>query len=268
MKIVAATNYQDMSQMAADMMINQVKEKPGAVLGLATGGTVIGTYERIIEDYKKNKTSYEHIHTVNLDEYIGVEPSNPNSYHYYMTDHLFSHINIDTKNVHIPSGLADDYEEECKKYEKTIEDLGGVDLQLLGIGVNGHIGFNEPGTSFHSVTHVEKLTESTRKANMRFFNSLDEVPTQAITMGISTIMKSKKILLLASGKKKATILSQLLNGDVDEQVPASILKTHPDVTIIADKDALALVGDEKKRCFSSDKKELSGTNILSARTSY
>lgn len=268
MKIVAAKDYKEMSNMAAKVIINQVKEKPDSVLGLATGGTVVGTYEKLIEDYQQNKTSYKHIHSVNLDEYIGIEASHPNSYHYYMTDHLFSHINIEKDHIHIPNGLASDYEAECVEYERAIEKLGGVDLQLLGIGVNGHIGFNEPGTPFDSITHVEKLTESTRKANMRFFDSLDEVPTHAITMGISTILKSRKILLLVSGKKKAAILSQLLNGEVDEKVPATILKTHPDVTIIADEDALALVGDEKKRCFNHDKEELSGPNLLSIRTSY
>ncbi|MFT4416164.1 glucosamine-6-phosphate deaminase [Fredinandcohnia humi] len=268
MKIIAVENYQEMSKAAAQFIINQVKEKPQSVLGLATGGTVLGTYEKVIEDYQQNKTSYKQVHSVNLDEYIGVEATHPNSYHYYMMEHLFAHIDIERDHIHIPNGLAKNTEEECRNYEGVIEELGGVDLQLLGIGVNGHIGFNEPGTSFDSVTHVVKLTESTRDANKRYFNRLEDVPTHAITMGISTIMKSKNILLLVSGKKKAEILAQVMNGEIDEKVPASILNTHPNVTIIADKDALAFVGGKKKRCFEDDKKELSGPNLFSVRTIY
>src|SRR5690606_9765316 len=177
MKIIAAKNFDDMSELAAAMISHQVKEKQNSVLGLATGGTVEGTYKELIKDHKQNQTSYEGIQTVNLDEYVGIEKEHPNSYHHFMMENLFSHINIKQENIHLPKGLAKDYEEECKRYEKVISDLGGVDLQLLGIGVNGHIGFNEPGTSFDSVTRVVELEESTRQANMRYFNSIEEVPT-------------------------------------------------------------------------------------------
>ncbi|WP_077620329.1 glucosamine-6-phosphate deaminase [Bacillus sinesaloumensis] len=262
MKIVAVKDFAEMSKMAAAKISHQVKEKQNSVLGLATGGTVVGTYEELIKDHKQNQTSYEEIHTVNLDEYLGIDKDNPNSYHQFMMENLFSQININPENIHIPYGLATDYEEESKKYEKVISDLGGVDLQLLGIGVNGHIGFNEPGTSFDSVTHVVELEESTRQANKRFFNSIDEVPTHAITMGISTIMKSKEILLLVSGKTKAEILEKVINEGITETIPATVLKNHPNVTIIADEEALSLVDDEKKREFDQDKEEFSNKYIL------
>ena len=263
MKVVAVKDFEEMSRLAAAMISHQVKEKPNSVLGLATGGTVVGTYEELIKDYKQNKTSYENIRTVNLDEYLGIEKENPNSYYHFMMENLFSHININQDNTHVPNGLAKDFEEEGKKYEKIISDLGGVDLQLLGIGVNGHIGFNEPGTSFDSVTRAVKLEESTRQANMRFFNSIDEVPTHAVTMGISTIMKSEKILLLVSGKAKAEAVEKLINGNITEAVPATVLKNHPNVTIIADEEALSLVDDEKKRGFARDKEEFTSTYLLS-----
>ncbi|MEH7381160.1 glucosamine-6-phosphate deaminase [Bacillus sp. JJ1533] len=263
MKVIAVKDFKEMSQFAAAMISHQVKEKPNSVLGLATGGTVVGTYEELIRDHKQNKTSYENIQTVNLDEYLGIDKDHPNSYHHFMMENLFSHININQDNIHIPNGLANNYEEESIKYEKVISDLGGVDLQLLGIGVNGHIGFNEPGTPFDSATHVVELEESTRQANMRFFNSIEEVPTHAVTMGISTIMNSKKILLLVSGKTKAEILEKVINEDITETIPATVLKNHPDVTIIADEEALSLVDDEKKRGFNRDKEEFTSTYLLS-----
>ncbi|WP_449538576.1 glucosamine-6-phosphate deaminase [Ferdinandcohnia sp. Marseille-Q9671] len=263
MKVITVKNYDEMSQMAAAMISHQVQQKPDSVLGLATGGTVVGTYKELIEDYRKNNTSYEKIHTVNLDEYLGIDASHPNSYHHFMMENLFSHINIEKDNIHIPNGLAKDYEEVSKEFESTIADLGGVDLQLLGIGVNGHIGFNEPGTPFHSVTHVVELEESTRLANKRFFNSLEEVPTHAITMGIQTIMNSKKVLLLVSGKTKAEILAKVLNEEKTEDIPATVLKSHPDVTIIADEEALSLLDEEKKRSFDLDKKEFTSTYLFS-----
>ncbi|MEH7384893.1 glucosamine-6-phosphate deaminase [Bacillus sp. JJ1521] len=263
MKVVAVKDFEEMSKFAAAMISHQVEEKQNSVLGLATGGTVVGTYEELIKDHNQNKTSYENIQTVNLDEYLGIEKNHPNSYHHFMMENLFSHININQDNIHIPNGLADNYEEESKKYEKVISDLGGVDLQLLGIGVNGHIGFNEPGTPFDSITHTVELEESTRQANMRFFNSIDEVPTHAVTMGISTIMNSKKILLLVSGKAKAEILEKVINGGITETIPATVLKNHPDVTIIADEEALSFVDDEKKRGFDRDKEEFTSTYLLS-----
>ncbi|MEK4223535.1 glucosamine-6-phosphate deaminase [Bacillus sp. FSL W8-0116] len=241
MRVVKVANYEEMSQKAAECIIRQVKEKPDSVLGLATGGTVIGTYQLLAKDHQKNGTSYRQILTVNLDEYIGISPEHEQSYHFYMKKRLFDHVQIPPENTYLPDGQAEDLEEECKKYDERIESLGGIDLQLLGIGVNGHIGFNEPGTPFDSKTHIVELSESTRKANARFFNTLEEVPKKAITMGIETIMKSKKILLLASGLKKAPIIRKLFHEGITEEIPASVLKKHENVVLIADEEALSLV---------------------------
>lgn len=241
MRVVKVANYEEMSQKAAECIIRQVKEKPDSVLGLATGGTVIGTYQLLAKDHQKNGTSYRQILTVNLDEYIGISPEHEQSYHFYMKKRLFDHIQIPPENTYLPDGQAEDLEEECKRYDERIESLGGIDLQLLGIGVNGHIGFNEPGTPFDSKTHIVELSESTRKANARFFNTLEEVPKKAITMGIETIMKSKKILLLASGLKKAPIIRKLFQEGITEEIPASVLKKHENVVLIADEEALFLV---------------------------
>ncbi|PFP42213.1 glucosamine-6-phosphate deaminase [Priestia megaterium] len=241
MNIIQVKNYSEMSAKAADMLISKLHEKPNMNLGLATGGTPKGLYARLIQDHKEHGTSYKHVTSFNLDEYVGMKPQDPNSYHYYMADALFNHIDIDVSNTHVPNGLADTPEEECRRYDEMIQNHGGIDLQILGIGQNGHIGFNEPGTSFNSPTHIVTLEESTRKANARYFNSLDEVPTQAITMGIESIMKSKEILLLISGEAKAEAMYQLLNGEITEDFPASILKKHHCVTIIADQEALAKV---------------------------
>lgn len=241
MRVVKVANYEEMSQKAADCIIRQVKEKPDSVLGLATGGTVTGTYQLLAKDHQKNGTSYRQILTVNLDEYIGIGSEHEQSYHFYMKKRLFDHIQIPPENTYLPDGQAEDLEEECKRYDERIESLGGIDLQLLGIGVNGHIGFNEPGTPFDSKTHIVELSESTRKANARFFNTLEEVPKKAITMGIETIMKSKKILLLASGLKKAPIIRKLFQEGITEEIPASVLKKHENVVLIADEEALSLV---------------------------
>jgi glucosamine-6-phosphate deaminase len=239
MKIIEVKNYQEMSAIAAKYMIEKVMANPTFHLGLATGGTPVGIYANLIADHQKNGTSYEKITSFNLDEYVGLSGENPNSYRFYMDDHLFHYINIQKVNTYVPLGDADDIQKECAEYEELIAKSGGIDLQILGIGSNGHIGFNEPGTSFHSKTHIVELTRSTRTANARFFNSLEEVPTQAITMGISTIMKSKEILLLISGESKSEALHRLITGKVDESFPASVLKNHPCVTIIADEAALA-----------------------------
>ncbi|MCM3194206.1 glucosamine-6-phosphate deaminase [Priestia megaterium] len=241
MNIIQVKNYSEMSAKAADMLISKLHEKPNMNLGLATGGTPKGLYDHLIQDHKEHGTSYKHVTSFNLDEYVGMKPQDPNSYHYYMADALFNHIDIDVSNTHVPNGLADTPEEECRRYDEMIQNHRGIDLQILGIGQNGHIGFNEPGTSFNSPTHIVTLEESTRKANARYFNSLDEVPTQAITMGIESIMKSKEILLLISGEAKAEAMYQLLNGEITENFPASILKKHHCVTIIADQEALAKV---------------------------
>lgn len=250
MKIIAVKDYEEMSQKAAGFIIERVSEESKLVLGLATGGTPIGTYQCMVKDHQTNHTSYQHVVTFNLDEYIGMKPEDPNSYHYYMAEHLFDHIDIPKEQIHLPDGQAEDLAGECKAYDQKIEEHGGIDMQILGLGSNGHIGFNEPGTPFDTATHVIDLTEDTREANARFFNSLDEVPTQAITMGIKSIMKSRKILLLVSGEEKSEALARFLDGEADPSFPASVLKKHDDVIVIADAGALretdiAAYSDEK-----------------------
>ncbi len=240
MKIIVVENYDEMSKKAAEILIKKVQEKPNAVLGLATGSTPVGLYKELIEDHQQNGTSYKDIHTVNLDEYIGLPQEDKNSYFTFMYEHLFKYLEIPKEHTHIPSGDTEDHAKECKRYEEIIESLGQVDLQILGIGSNGHIGFNEPGTPFTGDTHIIDLKESTRQANARFFESIDEVPTQAITMGIGTIMKSKEILLLASGKAKAEAIHGMIHGEMTEELPATILQSHPHVTLIVDKDAYSL----------------------------
>jgi glucosamine-6-phosphate deaminase len=238
MEIIRVRDYKELSKKAAEIIIQKVKQSNTLTIGLATGSTPEGLYRELINEHRLNKTSYQHITTFNLDEYVGIKPEDPNSYHYYMNQHLFSGIDISQHNTHIPSGIAKNLVEECVKYDQLVESSGGIDLQILGIGQNGHIGFNEPGTSFESKTHVVQLKESTREANARFFPTFEAVPTHAITMGISTILKSKQILLLVSGEKKAEALQQLLYGEISEEFPASVLKLHPNVTIIADVHAL------------------------------
>ncbi|MDX8045639.1 glucosamine-6-phosphate deaminase [Gracilibacillus sp. S3-1-1] len=235
MKIIRAKDYQEMSKIAANILQDKINEHPAITLGLATGGTPEQTYAYLSED---TQTSFEHVTTFNLDEYIGLSPTNPNSYHYYMNKHLFSKVNIPTEQIFLPNGFAEDLLEECRSYEQKIKQHNGIDLQLLGLGQNGHIGFNEPGTSFERHTHIVSLEPSTIEANARFFDSIEEVPKQAITMGIASIMKSKEILVLVSGKAKNAALEQLMHGKIDEQFPASILNTHENVTIIADEEAL------------------------------
>ncbi|ARK32402.1 glucosamine-6-phosphate deaminase [Halalkalibacter krulwichiae] len=239
MELIKTNDYQEMSRVAADIIIQKVKQSKQFTLGLATGSTPEGLYGNLIEDQKQNATSYRHVTTFNLDEYVGMKRSDPNSYHYYMKTQLFDSIDIPVSQIHLPKGDATDLGQECLCYEELIQANGGIDLQVLGIGQNGHIGFNEPGTSLHSKTHVVELAESTREANARFFPSIEEVPTQAITMGISTIVQSKQILLLVSGNKKEQALKRLLQGKISEEFPASILNQHENVTIIADKEALS-----------------------------
>ncbi|MDQ0482102.1 glucosamine-6-phosphate deaminase [Guptibacillus hwajinpoensis] len=238
MRIIEAIDYEHMSSLAARYLIEKISTNPELILGLATGGTPEGTYKRLIEDHRTNGTSYKDITTYNLDEYVGFSSDNPNSYHAFMYENLFSELDIQDTNVHLPNGVAIDLVEECKAYEELIEETGGIDIQLLGMGSNGHIGFNEPGTSFEANTHLVELTQSTREANARFFKAIDDVPREAITMGIATIMRSKEILLLVSGETKRNALKELLNGDVRESFPASVLNRHPNVTIIADQKAL------------------------------
>ena len=241
MQLVRVQNYEEMCEKAANRILQVVKELKSPVLGLATGSTPTGVYKNLVSDHQQNGTSYKHVTTFNLDEYVGLGPDHSTSYYFYMMEHLFRHIDIPVEQTHIPNGLANNPEEECLQYERKIEENGGIDLQILGIGRNGHIGFNEPGTPFSAKTHVVELTESTREANSSFFDSKDQVPTHALTMGLSTIMKSKEIILLVNGKHKAPILHQLLTtNEPTPDLPASILKDHPNVTIIADEEALSL----------------------------
>lgn len=232
MNLIQATDYKDLSRKAANVISAQVILKPDCVLGLATGSTPVGTYKQLIEWYKKGDLDFSKVTTFNLDEYCGLSPENSQSYHYFMEHNFFQHINIDRNKTHIPNGMAKDYEAECARYDKLIADLGGIDLQLLGIGRNGHIGFNEPNISFEKTTHVVELDESTIKANARFFPSLEEVPRKAITMGIKSIMQAKKILLIAYGPDKKEIMEKALHGPVTPDVPASILQFHPDLTVV------------------------------------
>lgn len=242
MKIIEAGDYQEMSRLAAEYISGKIRSSEKINLGLATGGTPIGTYTKLIEDHQINQTSYTNTSTFNLDEYVGLSGEHPNSYRHYMNEKLFNHLDIKKANTHIPRGDARDMLQECLDYEKKIAECGGIDLQILGIGSNGHIGFNEPGTSFNSNTHLVRLAPSTREANARYFESLEKVPTKAITMGITSIMKSKEILLLISGEGKREALSRLMEGEVNESFPASILKNHLHVTIVADKAALGMKG--------------------------
>ncbi|PWU67596.1 glucosamine-6-phosphate deaminase [Gracilibacillus dipsosauri] len=240
MQIIKGKNYEDISQKAAQFILKRIHENNRLTLGLATGGTPRRTYEYLIKDYENNHTSYQTVSSFNLDEYIGLAPSDPNSYHYYMYKQLFSKIDIPKDQIFLPNGLATDLANECLSYERKIKEYGGIDLQLLGIGENGHIGFNEPGTPFNQRTHVVSLTESTIEANARFFDSIDEVPRKAITVGIATILKSKEILLLVTGKSKQAALKRLIeSNEVSEDFPASALRKHENVTIIADEEALS-----------------------------
>ena len=244
MRVIITVNYEEMSKKAAEIVKKQIKEKPNTVLGLATGSTPLGMYKHLIEMYKRGEIDFSNVITFNLDEYIGLSPDHPQSYHYFMFHNFFNHINIKKENVHIPNGIAEDLEEECRKYEEEIEKAGGIDLQILGIGVNGHIGFNEPEESIETKTHVVTLTEDTINANKRFFKSAEEVPRKAITMGLGSIMKAKKIVLLASGKNKAEAIKETIKGQLTTKVPATVLALHPDVIIIIDKEAASLIPDE------------------------
>ena len=241
MRIIKGTTYEDMSRKAADVLAAQVLLKPNSVLGLATGSTPIGLYKSLIERYNNGELDFSAVRTVNLDEYRGLPADNDQSYNYFMHHNLFDHINIKPENTHLPNGLETDTEKECTRYDAVIAAQGGVDVQLLGIGHNGHIGFNEPADHFPTGTHLVDLQQSTIEANKRFFASIDDVPRQAYTMGIRTIMSAKCILLVASGKDKAEIVKKSFFGPVTPQVPASILQLHPNVILAGDADALSLI---------------------------
>ena len=241
MRIIKAKDYQDMSRKAANIISAQVIMKPDCVLGLATGSTPVGTYKQLIEWYNKGDVDFGDVTTVNLDEYKGLPRENDQSYYYFMHSNLFDYVNINPERTHLPDGTEPDAEKECARYEELIRSLGGADLQLLGLGHNGHIGFNEPNSFFDKYTHCVDLTEMTIEANKRFFASADEVPRQAYTMGIGTIMHARKLLMIVSGEDKADIAAAAFCGEVKPEVPASIIQFHPDVTIIGDEAALSKI---------------------------
>ena len=241
MRIIKAKDYADMSRKAANIIAAQVILKPDCVLGLATGSTPIGTYKELIKGYENGDLDFSLVKTANLDEYRGLEKSNDQSYDYFMKANLFNHININFDNLNIPNGENPDADAECKRYEEVVKALGGQDLQLLGMGHNGHIGFNEPADEFVKETHCVDLQESTIQANKRFFEKVEDVPTQAYTMGINTIMQAKMILVIVSGADKAEIVKKAFFGPVTPQVPASILQMHPNVVVVVDEAAASLI---------------------------
>ncbi len=231
MRIIKASNYNEMSRCAANIIAAQITLKPDSVLGLATGSTPIGTYKLLVESYQQGNLDFSKVKSVNLDEYCGLDGSHDQSYRYFMNTNLFNHVNIDMANTNVPNGIATDLEQECKRYDRLIEELGGVDLQLLGIGHNGHIGFNEPNEFFDKTTHVVDLKQSTIDANSRFFEKIEDVPRRAITMGIKSIMSARKILLVA-GTDKKDIIERALFGPITPQVPASVLQFHNDLIVV------------------------------------
>ncbi len=234
MRIIKCNSYEELSQKAAEFVAAQVMLKPDCVLGLPTGSTPIGMYERLTA----MGLDFSEVTTFNLDEYYPIQRTNEQSYYYFMNHHLYSKVNLRSENIFIPNGASEDAAQECANYEQTIKVRGGLDMQVLGIGQNGHIGFNEPGEMLNAYTHITQLTQNTIEANARFFESMDEVPKQALTMGVGTIMRAKKILLLASGKEKARVVKALSGSVIDPKIPATILAAHNDVTVIADGAAL------------------------------
>ena len=239
MRIYVGKNYEEMSRIAANVLSAQVTMKPDCVLGLATGSTPIGTYKVLAERCAKGDLDFSQVKSINLDEYVGLSGDHDQSYRYFMNTNLFDHINIDKANTNVPNGLAEDVDAECTRYNQVINTLGPIDIQVLGMGHNGHIGFNEPAEAFPLKTNLVDLQESTINANSRFFASRDDVPKQAITMGIGAIMKAKKILVVVSGEGKADIVAKAFAGPVTPHVPASILQLHPDVVLVGDEAALS-----------------------------
>lgn len=237
MNIIKVKNYKELSMQAAGIVAAQISRKKNTVLGLPTGQTPLGMYQELIKRFRKGEIDFSQVITFNLDEYYGLSPEHPQSYNYYMWQTFFNNINIKKENVFIPDGVTKDVQKECRYYESLIEKKGGIDLQFLGIGDNGHIGFNEPAIALNSNTHLVNLSQATIEANSRFFNDIEDVPRKALTMGMGTIMKAKQIILLASGMKKAPAIAKTINGKVSTEVPASLLQLHRDVTIIVDKDA-------------------------------
>jgi glucosamine-6-phosphate deaminase len=249
MRVIIANDYQDLSRKAAAIMANQLWIKPDSVLGLATGSTPVGTYKELIRHHQDEGLRFHKMTAFNLDEYYDLGPDHDQSYAFFMNEQLFSHVDVTFSNLHIPSGLAEDVDEECARYEGKIKEAGGVDLQLLGIGRNGHIGFNEPDLKFEAKTHLVNLDQDTIDANARFFSSAEQVPKQAISMGIKTIMHAKKILLLASGSSKQEAVYDMMFGLIRPEMPASVLQLHPDVIVIVDKDAAVRVMDRLEEVY-------------------
>ncbi len=244
MNIIVTETYKELSIKAASLIAEEIKRCKNLVLGLATGSTPEGMYAELVSKYRAGTLDFSGVVTFNLDEYVSLEPGHPQSYHYYMCRHLFNHVNLAPGNINIPSGCAADLESECHAYDAKIEKTGGIDLQVLGVGANGHIGFNEPDSSLQVHTHCVSLTEETIAANSRFFETPQQVPRKAVTMGVGSIMKAAKIILLASGSGKAEAIRQTTAGTVTTSVPASILQMHRDVTLIVDREAAA------QRCLS------------------
>lgn len=244
MKIIQAKDYEDLSRKAANLISAQIIMKPRCVLGFATGSTPIGVYRQLVEWYRKGDLDFSEVTSFNLDEYRGLPREHPQSYFRFMQEHLFSKVNIDKDRIHIPDGMAKDPDRACEEYNEEIERAGGIDLQLLGLGHNGHIGFNEPGTAFEAGTRLVDLAETTIRANQRFFPREEDVPRQAYTMGIKNIMQARKIILLVSGRDKADILSEMVEGAITPKLQASILQLHYDVTVIADKEAIRATAKE------------------------
>lgn len=240
MRIIHAKDYEDMSRKAANIIAAQVISKPDCVLGLATGSTPIGAYKRLVELYEQGDLDFSQVSTYNLDEYRGLSHDDVQSYHYFMADSLFNHVNIDIDNTHVPDGSNPDADAACAEYDRMVEEAGYTDLQLLGIGNNGHIGFNEPDTCFSKGTHCVDLTESTIQANSRLFDSIDDVPRQAYTMGDQTIMNARMVLLVANGEAKAQAVHDMCFGPISPSCPASILQLHPNCVVVADEAALSL----------------------------
>jgi glucosamine-6-phosphate deaminase len=241
MEVIIKENPEEMSKLAAQMIAEVIKSKEKPVLGLATGSTPVGTYKELIRMYKEGELDFAKVRSFNLDEYVGLDENHDQSYHYFMWENLFKHINIKKENTNVPDGMAKDIEKACKKYEEKIKKWGGIDIQILGIGGNGHIAFNEPGSSYASRTRIIALDERTINDNARFFAKKEDVPRYAVTMGIGTILEARKIILLANGKNKAEAIAKSVEGPITAMVPASFLQMHADVTFIIDKEAASLL---------------------------
>jgi len=246
MKVIVVQDYEAMSLKAAQIIASHVTLKSNSVLGLATGSTAVGMYDELVRMFERKQIDFNEVTTFNLDEYYPLNSENENSYHAYMNAHLFGRINVPSESIHIPSGMADNVEFECQSYEERIQDAGGIDIQVLGIGRNGHIGFNEPDIKFEARTHLVELDKKTIEDNSRFFSSIEEVPKHAISMGVKTIMHAKKIMLLASGIEKSDAIYEMIHGKIVPTLPASVLQLHPEVIVILDEAAASLLSFDAK----------------------